>query len=94
MKYLDVRWLHSDPRDPVRLVSELDAENRELRKLEVYGDGRVHFASKQRASGSTRLSEEPLPSLAEISGQAEFEGKEIDAELFESLWREHVPHAT
>lgn len=45
--YMDVTWHHDDPAYPVRLVSELNGNRWELRKLEFYSDGRVGVASKE-----------------------------------------------
>jgi hypothetical protein len=93
MKYLDVRWLHSRPSDPVRLVSEIDENNWEVRKLEFFADARVGYAVEGIEAGGTRLSVEPLPGLNEINAQVEFEGREIDAAAFENLWAEYARHA-
>ena len=41
MHYIDTAWKHSFPKEPVRIVSELDANRWETRKLEFYADGRV-----------------------------------------------------
>ena len=90
MEYIDVRWIYSNADDPVRLVSELDADRYETRKLEFFLDGRVGYASKDRASDDTRLGKVPVPPLAEINAQAEFSGTEIPAADFGALWDEHV----
>jgi len=89
MKYIDVRWRHESPDDPIRLVSELDAAGWEQRKLEFFADGRVGFASGAGAATGTLLGTMAVPSLDEINAQSEFEGAEIDAATFETLWREH-----
>jgi hypothetical protein len=89
-EYIDVRWIHSNADDAVRLVSELDADRYETRKLEFFLDGRVGYASKDRASDATRLGKVPVPPLAEINAQAEFSGIAIGAVDFEALWDEHV----
>jgi len=49
--YIRVRWLHNHPDDPVELWSELDSERFEIRKVEVWHDGRVGFASRDRELG-------------------------------------------
>lgn len=36
MTYIDILWHHSSGNDPTRLVSELDADRCELRKLEFF----------------------------------------------------------
>ena len=94
MKYLDVLWRHGSPSEPVRLLFEVDESGWELRKLEFFLDPRVGYACAGSESGGTRLSLEPLPPLSEINGQREFDGREVDRAVFESLWQEHVGHAT
>jgi len=94
MRYVDVFWRHSNPEDPVRLVSELDADGWELRKLEIFANGRAAYASGDVEEGDTRLGEAPVPPLEQINATGEFEGREIDAAAFEALWREHVGNAT
>ncbi|MFN7153418.1 MAG: DUF6881 domain-containing protein [Acidovorax sp.] len=90
MTYIDVRWHHFSAEDPTRLVSELDANRWELRKLEFFPDGRVGCAGPADETHGTKLGETPVPSLEEINAQAEFDGVEVDAAVFESLWSEYA----
>lgn len=90
MNYIDVEWRHNNGEYPTRLVSELDEQRNEMRKLEFYADGAVGFASATLSSEGTELSIEPLPTLEYINSQAEFYGKTIGAVEFESLWSAHV----
>lgn len=92
MKYICVKWIHSNPTEPVLLCSELDPENWEVRKVEVWADGAKGFASETESFGSTQLSEEPLPSLDEIASDPQFQPSEITKEEFEALWEaRHAP---
>ena len=91
MEYIDVLWHHSFPDEPVRLVSELDAERYEVRKLEFFADGHVDFADADQCSGGTWLGQEPCPPLAEINEQEEFTGTTMEAAAFEELWRQFGP---
>jgi hypothetical protein len=93
MTYIDVRWHHSSARDPMRLVSELDANRWEIRKLEFFPDGRVGYAGPADATHGTTLSEAPVPSLEDINAQTEFDGHEVDAADFESLWSAYASAA-
>src|SRR5258705_13531981 len=43
MQYIRVRWKHALPDEPVELLSELDSESWEVRKVEVFRDGRLGF---------------------------------------------------
>ena len=89
MIYVDVIWHHSDPAYPVRLVSELDENRWECRKLEFYRDGRVGAASKIGATLDTALSLERVPSIDEINKDREFTAKPIGPDAFRVLWSEH-----
>jgi hypothetical protein len=84
MNYLRVEWNHSDSTEPVLLYSELDENRDELRKVEVYADGRRGFASVSESAGDSQLSKEPLPALNEIA----LEPFEISPEEFERVWAE------
>ena len=86
MRYLRVQWLHSHPDEPVTLYSELDDEGREVRKVEIFGDGHIGFASATEAVGSTVLGEKPVPPLEEIAADCEFRPSTISKEDFEAVW--------
>lgn len=94
MRYIDVQWRHEDGNDPIRLVSELDDDRSEVRKLEFYADGRIGFASQTESSGDTRLGEGAVPSLSEINSDRQFVGVEIEATAFEKLWTKNVRPGT
>lgn len=88
MKYVKVKWRHSLDDTPVLLYSELNSGLWEVRKVEVYADGRIDFADREERSGSTKLGIEPLPSLEEIAADPEFEPAAISAAEFESVWEQ------
>jgi hypothetical protein len=82
-----VVWRHEFPDDdPVLLYSELDSERWELRKVEIYADGRMDRADAETQTGSTWLSVEPLIPIEEIRGQEPFEPETISAAEFEAIW--------
>jgi hypothetical protein len=87
-QYLKVAWKHDFPDDPILLYHEIDADRWELRKVEVFADGRMDRADADSGTGVTRLSEKPLPPLDEIRAQREFEAEVISQADFESIWRE------
>lgn len=87
MNYLCVKWIHSFPDEPVWLYSEIDAERWETRKVEIFADGRYGYASATESSGGTGLGEGPIPTLAEIARDPQFEPSEITKEKFEQEWR-------
>jgi hypothetical protein len=86
MKYLEVEWCHSIPSEPVKLYSELDDGMWEIRKVEIYADGTAGYADAENRTRGTRLSLEPLPSVAEIASDPQFKPREISAQDFEIVW--------
>ena len=86
MRYIVVKWKQHDPSYPSVLYSELDDAGWEIRKVEVFADGRVGYADRSGTSGGTRLSIEPLPSLTEIAADPQFEPREMGREEFEKVW--------
>jgi len=94
MEYIDVTWRHKNQNDPIRLVSEVDDQRLEVRKLEFFASGKVGFASKEGSALGTRLGTVAIPPLQEISADPEFAGVRIDRTSFEELWRRHVRPAT
>lgn len=91
MRHIDVEWIHSLNENPVRLVSEIDSDNFEIRKLEFYRNGQVDFSDADRQSGSARLGIAEVPNISEINSQPEFYGSEINSNEFERLWQQYVP---
>ena len=87
MTYLKVRWIHKSPNDPVLLYSELDDERREIRKVEIFPDHSIGFASANSKAKDTRLGEVTVPTIDEIAANPEFEAKEISLADFELIWR-------
>jgi hypothetical protein len=89
MFYIDVLWHHTCPEDPVRLVSELDDNRWETRKIEFFSDGRVGIASMERCTLDTALGLMPVPVIDEINADGAFTASAIDKQAFELLWLEH-----
>lgn len=86
MDYIDVMWCHAFEDEPVRLVSELNAERFEVRKLEFFRNGSVGFASQNAHSDGTELGLIPVPLLEEINIDPQFVGVAISGAEFEVLW--------
>jgi hypothetical protein len=86
MMYLKVKWHHSFSDEPVLLYSELDGEGWELRKVEVFPDGRMGYAGPGTAVGGTKLSKEPLPPLEQIAADPQFEPIAITGPEFNVVW--------
>jgi hypothetical protein len=87
VRYLRVTWHHDYPEEPVELYSEIDDGSREVRKVEVFPDGRLGFASATESTESTRLGLAPVPTIAEIAADRQFSPREIPRAEFEQVWQ-------
>lgn len=89
--YLAVQWKHAGDDYPSLLYHELDAFRCEIRKVEVFRDGRIHKADNiDRQDASTALSAEPVPSIEDLSQDPEFEACSITQDEFEEVWQRAV----
>src|SRR5690242_7416680 len=70
---------------PTTLYVELDVERREVRKVEVYADGRVDLADAVRSTGTTWLGEGVTPGVDEINSLGSFEAMVIAKDEFEQM---------
>jgi hypothetical protein len=87
MNYIRVQWLQKkNPRDPVWLISELDNDRWENRKVEIFADGSKGYATKGEQVGGTFLGLVPVPQLDEIAADPEFLPEEITEGEFEEIW--------
>jgi hypothetical protein len=88
MDYIKVKWLHTNPDEPILLYSELDGDRWEVRKVEVFADGKIGIASATEATSSTRtmLGIAPVPPLDEIATDPEFQPVKITKDEFEEAW--------
>jgi hypothetical protein len=84
--YLKLIWHHDFADEPTWLYSELDENRYEVRKVEVFRDGRRFFADSQSSNGNSMLGEIPAPSLAELADEPEFTPSEISGDEFEAQW--------
>lgn len=85
-RYLRVRWDHDPSDDPIVLYHELDDQQRETRRIELFEDGRLQWAGQAGPDAPTSVSLEPLPALEEIRDQPEFSVSEISRPAFEEVW--------
>ena len=86
LTYLRVRWLHDHAAEPVLLLSELNDDRWEVRKIEVFSDATQGYASESESDGRSFLGKLPVPSLEEIAADPEFEPALITASEFEAAW--------
>ena len=86
MKYVRLRWNHDHRNMPVWLISELNDENWEMRKVEIWRDGSKGYADRETSYGSTGLGGVPMPPFREIAELPGFELQEISQGEFEAEW--------
>ncbi|PHM50127.1 DUF6881 domain-containing protein [Xenorhabdus sp. KK7.4] len=86
MTYIKVYWKHNDDDYPFEIYSELDEDRYEIRKIEIFLNGKVSYAQEDKTTGSTILGEVPVPEVNEINEDTEFEAFNITKEEFNSLW--------
>ena len=92
MKYVRLKWNHSNPDEPVWIFSELNEEGREVRKIECFRNGFCDVATALgSSSGSTALMTLPLPDLSTLAKRdPEFEPQIITKEEFDEVWSKRV----
>ncbi|MDR6384003.1 DUF6881 domain-containing protein [Paraburkholderia caribensis] len=83
---IDVVWIHYIEAEPIRLVSLLDNNRYEVRKLEFFRDGQVGYADRMRSNLGMHLGKLPVPPLTEINADPQFNASGIESALFNKLW--------
>lgn len=86
-RYMKVRWIHDLADEPTVIYSEID-QGVETRKVEVFANGHLDFASVHGSSGSTSLAEGLLPTVEDLATDPEFEPEAIPARTSSSYGRE------
>jgi hypothetical protein len=84
--YLKAIWHHDFDDEPVELYSEIGDEGYEIRKVEIYRNGKMDFADESHSTGVTLLSEKPIPDIEEIAAQKEFSPVIVQKAEFEVVW--------
>ena len=87
MKYIRLKWNHTNPDEPVWIFSELDDTGKEVRKVECFRSGFCDVATANvSSSGTTALMTRPLPDLNVLARDPEFIPVEIAKADFEKVW--------
>ena len=58
----------------------------EIRKIEIWSDGRVGYADQKEHSNETELGIVAVPELSEIAKDSQFQPIEISMNEFEEVW--------
>ena len=85
-KYFRCKWIHENEDYPVQLISEIDSNRFEIRKIEVYSNGKYGFAYDDVEFNNTSLGTIPVPEFSEINENTEFALSEMTEEEFDFLW--------
>jgi hypothetical protein len=91
MRYLNIRWHHGFVDEPVEYLHEIDEDSWERRKIMRFRDGTWQRAAVDDPATHDLIAEKPLPPLAEIAADPQFECRVIDAAEFEAVWRRLSP---
>jgi hypothetical protein len=86
MKHIKVEWIHNSQDDPIAIYSEIDDEQWEQRKVEIFRDGRQGFANSVEEIGGSMLGIAPWPDLKTLNAEPEFNIVEISVQEFENVW--------
>ncbi|PHM35993.1 hypothetical protein Xmau_04394 [Xenorhabdus mauleonii] len=86
MIYIKVYWKHNDEGYPIAIYSELDVDRYEVRKVEIFPNGKAYYAQEDKTTGDTILGEVPIPLISEINQDTQFEAYNITQEEFDSIW--------
>ncbi len=85
-EYLRVEWVGAPDGEPILLFSELDEERLEVRKVEMYRDGRAGWAGPSGCAAGSELAYVATPPLDVIASDPEFLPTEITGDEFEDIW--------
>ncbi len=84
--YLKVILRHPDAASRTLLYKELNDDRVEVRKVEIFADGRASYADQKNGVDDTHLESVPVPSLDDIAADREFMPSEISRDEFEAAW--------
>lgn len=82
-----VEWRQDNKDYPCLIYAELNSERFELRKIEIYPDGKNYqVSSNVKVDGPTKISVEAWPALQQIAKDEEFIISSITKQDFEVEW--------
>lgn len=87
MMYVHSKALASQPTRPLEYYVEFDALRNEIRKVEVYPDGRLGYAKQGKNTPGTELGLLPAPPFVDIQKITGLESRLITAQDFEVIWQ-------
>ena len=78
-RYLHIKWVHSNPHEPVEIYYELVDGQWALRSIQLFSDG-------SSSSVTYGVKEAQIPALEEINLDPQLQGSEITEKEFEVTW--------
>lgn len=73
------------PDRPIRSLVELDGAGRDLRRIDVYADGRIDYAVRAIETGETQLDRRPVSERP-----SESRGEKVPEATFDELWAQAI----
>lgn len=90
MQYWKVQWIHNFVDEPYLIYGELNATMEEIRKIEVFRNGQLGYASIDGLEYLTFSSECNWPTKEEIEADPQFVVEVISEEEFENIWNQAI----
>lgn len=87
MRYMRVDWMHNFEDQPITLYGEVNDAMDEQRRIEVFLDGSMGYASSNGIEYRSFLSELKWSAKEEIEEDPQFQVSYISKEKFEEIWR-------
>jgi hypothetical protein len=88
MHYSRLIWSHTSPTEPVTILSEYDPNGWECRKVEIFADGTLGYASENESAGGSQLARIPCPPDTEVIQEPEFRVSGLSKAEFEAAWEQ------
>lgn len=90
MRYICIEFETYEDRVPQTIYSEIDDLGYEVRKIEIYFDGTVGYASYEREVGKTLLADQMIPTVDDINIEKDVRAIHLTNKEFESLWLKYT----
>lgn len=88
MHYLKVKWIHEHADEPYLIYGELSDELEELRKIEIFKNGKIGYAQLNGVEYNAFSSTCNWPKKEEIESDPQFQVTVIMPHEFEILWKQ------
>jgi hypothetical protein len=87
--YVHVIWHAPAQGQPIGYYDEIDSDRWSIRCIREFSDGSFNTFSKATYNWRDVMPEAPIPHLAEINEDPQFQARNIPRRAFESLWVQH-----